>query len=83
MLDYDDQLKGVKLLYFGHVRLNDFYLGHETIFIVHKQIIKPSTRGRPDKDFILQMYQRPHQKHSNRFKNDFMISREKYFPDNT
>ena len=67
MLDYDDQLKGVKLLYFGHVRLNDFYLGHETIFIVHKQIIKPSTRGRPDKDFILQMYQRPHQKHSNRF----------------
>ena len=51
MLDYDDQLKGVKLLYFGHVRLNDFYLGHETIFIVHKQIIKPSTGGRTDKDF--------------------------------
>ena len=70
-------------VYFSHVRLNDFYLGHETIFIVHKQIIKPSTRGRPDKDFILQMYQRPHQKHSNRFKNDFMISREKYFPDNS
>lgn len=54
-------------VYFSHVCLNDFYLGHETIFIVHKQIIKPSTRGRPDKDFILQMYQRPHQKHSNRF----------------
>ena len=49
--EWDDQLKGVKVLYFGHVRLNDFYLGHETIFIVHKQIIKPSTGGRPDKDF--------------------------------